>query len=186
MHKRPITILLPAIALFIAEAMGLAGGLMQLATAKLSSPALEAANPALKMMRDNPDIASFQQTMAPISIVVALVGIVVALLLLKGATWSRIAAMALVIVHALLALIGTWFAVTKVIPATLKAVTEMPEPKASMGDIVAISMKVGAWSGAIFWIAICILLLVMLSRTSAKAWCSPRSPLAAPPALPRR
>jgi hypothetical protein len=188
MSKRPPTLTVPAILFLIFEIFALFGvlssGVMMMVSAKLPG---ELANPALAAMNDSPVYALYMKIMLPVSLIVGSLGIAVAIGLFKGKELARKGGIWLSLFKVVSTTIATWMTVVYVNPAMEKymaatmAKAGQGQDTAMIQSTMKIASLVGAIGGTLFWLALSVAMIILLTRPSAKAWCL-RDQL--PPATP--
>lgn len=176
--------------LFIFEAFAIFGAMSNFISMSLIQPG-EAAitNPALAAMNASPEFAFYTKLMAPVTLLLAVIGIITGLGLLKGREGARKAGIALGSIKVIIAIVGGWMTATYLGPAMEKIMLTMAgskatgEAEAMVQSTMKIAMTASAVGGAVFAVGLAVTMIVLLTRPSAKAFCSGQFIEPSPPPL---
>jgi hypothetical protein len=165
----------------------LSSGVMMMVSSKMTGPMT---NPALAAMNDSPVYALYMKIMLPVSLIVGSLGIAVAIALFKGREWARKGGIWLSLFKILSTAAGTWMTLAYVTPAMEKymaatmAKAGQSQETAMIQSTMKIASMVGAIGGTLFWVAVSVTMIILLTRPSAKVWClRDQLPPATPPPI---
>ena len=174
MLKRPPTVTVPAILLLIFEVFALFGVVSNLAMSAVPQGEGSPFATSAALLNESPEYALYSKIATPVVAVLAIAGIATALGLFKGREWSRKAGIGLAVAKLLTTTAGTWMTITYVHPLmekmTATMMTKGGDP-AIMQSTMKIAMLVGAVGGALFWLAVAIAMIILLTRKSAVVFC---------------
>lgn len=166
---------------------GAFGVLMLLRTALMSSsmaglPGADQ-NPALAIMQ-SPEFVTYMKVMSIPSLIGGVLGIVAGIGMLKGREWGRKSGLFWTAWQLLTGLAGIWASFTYMLPMFAK----MPTPRGMKAEeaeifrtVMSAFMTAAIGVGAVFAIALPIVVLVLLTRPAVVAYC--RSTPSVPPPL---
>lgn len=188
MQTRPPTVTVPAILFFILEAFAVVGALSNLVSVSLIAPvSLKVSNPGMVALSASPEFALYTKIVTPILILLAIGGLVTGFGLLRGREGARKAGIGLAAMKAAIAIVGSWMTLTYLGPVMEKfmAVDADKAPgMAAMNSVIKVTTIASAVGSAIFGIAIAGVFIVLLTRRSAKAFCTGQFIESVPPPLP--
>lgn len=176
--------------LFIFEAFAIFGAMSNFISMSLIQPG-EAAitNPALAAMNASPEFALYTKLMAPVTLLLAVIGIITGLGLLKGREGARKAGIALGSIKVIIAIVGGWMTATYLGKAAEKMFASAgTHPITGPIDVTVPSgvkavLTASAVGGAVFAVGLAVTMIVLLTRPSAKAFCSGQFIEPSPPPL---
>ena len=174
MIKRPPTITVPAILLLIFEVFALFGIISNLAMTLAPQAAGSPFATSAALLQQSPEYMLYTKIAMPIIAVLAIVGIAAALGLFRGREWSRKAGIFLAVTKLLTTSFGTWMTIKYVHPLmeqmTASMATKGTNP-AVMQPAMKFAMMAGAIVGSVFWLAVTVTIIILLTRKSAVAFC---------------
>jgi hypothetical protein len=166
--KKPKTFMLAGVGLLVMGIFHLIGVLMNVAISAI--PAMRAQNPAFMLMDENPDYALVHYASTALNVVLGGIGILAGIGLIKSKNWGRLLGIAWAVITILGAPLGFWVTNKYMAPAMR---TQMEQAKTQGLDPELMTKVTGALAiaGGIFWIAVCIVIIVFLARPKMKSWC---------------
>ena len=170
MLKRPPTVTVPAILLLIFEVFALFGVVSNLAMSAVPQGEGSPFAASAALLKESPEYALYSKIATPVVAVLAIAGIATALGLFKGREWSRKAGIGLAVAKLLTTTAGTTYVHPLMEKMTATMMTKGGDP-AIMQSTMKIAMLVGAVGGALFWLAVAIAMIILLTRKSAVVFC---------------
>jgi hypothetical protein len=166
--KKPKTFMLVGIALLVLGAFYLLGILANVAMGSI--PAMREQNPVFKLLEQNPDYAVVHYGTMALNVVLGIVAILGGIGLLKSKNWGRLLGIAWAAITILGAPLGFWVSKKYMEPAMM---SQLQQANASgvPPELMTKLTTVFAIAGGVFWIAVCIVVIIFLARPKMKAWC---------------
>lgn len=174
MLKRPPTVTVPAILLLIFEVFALFGVISNIAMSAAPQAAGSPFAASAALLKESPEYALYSKIAMPVIALLAIVGIATALGLFKGREWSRKTGIGLALAKIVTTASGTWATIKYVHPLMEKMTATMMAKggdPAVMQSTMKVAMFASAIIGTLFWVAVAVAMIVLLTRKSAVVFC---------------